>query len=218
MSTAIWCPPPCRKSRRFRKSRSAPPPGGGGWSARRRWRQGGWLSDGFARLSPVGVDRAGGHRPPLRMVYRTISVGGGRAGGDTGPYGVRLSDMGRENIGASDMVLENVCRGAHRAPVLPWSAGVDRAGAQCAPLQPVYQHFRKARRHLRHRASDLTFKLRRQVVAREAERQRTPTAWLKTGERSRDTACFARATAAASEAPWLDDAPVYRRCVASWGS
>ena len=62
------------------------------------------------------------------MVYRTISVGG-----DTGPYGVRLSDIGRENIGASDMVLENVCRGAHRAPVLPWSAGVDRAGAQCAP-------------------------------------------------------------------------------------
>ena len=111
------------------------------------------MSDGFARLSPVGVDRAGGHRPPLRMVYRTISVGG-----DTGPYGVRLSDMGRENIGASDMVRENRCRGAHRAPVLPWSAGVDRAGAQypqgarrirkaakpptaalCAPLHTVYR-------------------------------------------------------------------------------
>ena len=26
----------------------------------------------------------------------------------------------------------------------------DRAGAHCAPLQPVYQHHQQARRHLRH--------------------------------------------------------------------
>ena len=65
--------------------------------------------------------------------------------------------------------------------------------------------------------SETTSKFRGQVVAREAERQRTPTARLKTGERSPVPSCFARATAAASEAPWLDDAPVYRRCAASWG-
>ena len=44
--------------------------------------------------------------------------------------------------------------------------------ALCAPLQVYDQHHRKVRRHLRHRASDLTSKFRGQVVARLAERQR----------------------------------------------
>ena len=48
--------------------------------------------------------------------------------------------------------------------------------------------------------SEATCKFRGQVVARLAERQRPPTARLKTGLRSQDTFCCARATAAASEA------------------
>ena len=47
--------------------------------------------------------------------------------------------------------------------------------------------YRQARRYLRHRVSDLAYKFRGQVVAREAERQRTPTSSLKTGVRSQDT-------------------------------
>ena len=43
--------------------------------------------------------------------------------------------------GASDMVRENGCRSAPLAgsvrPSFPGAVGVDRAGAQCAPLQPL---------------------------------------------------------------------------------
>ena len=59
---------------------------------------------------------------------------------------------------------------------------------------------RQARRPLRHWANDGPCKFRRQVEARQAERQRMFIARLKTGERSQDTFIYARATAAASEA------------------
>ena len=108
--------------------------------------------------------------------------------------------------------------GAHIVrPSFPSAVSVDRAGAQCAPLHTLYRHYRPARRHLLHRASETTNKFRGQVEATQAERQRTPTAWLKTGERSQDTFIRARATAAASEAPSQNPAPVYRSCAASLG-
>ena len=74
------------------------------------------------------------------------------------------------------------------------AVGVERAGAQCAPLHTVC---RQARRHLRHRASEMTIKLRGQVVARLAERQRRFIIGLKTGGWSQDTFVCARTTAAA---------------------
>ena len=64
---------------------------------------------------------------------------------------------------------------------------------------------RQARRPSRHWANDSPCKSRRQVEARQAERQRMFIARLKTGERSQDTFIYARATAAASEVPGLDE-------------
>ena len=64
---------------------------------------------------------------------------------------------------------------------------------------------RQARRPLRHWANDSPCKSRRQVEARQAERQRRFIARLKTGVRSQDTFRYARATAAASEVPGLDE-------------
>ena len=108
-----------------------------------------------------GVGRAGAQCAPLRVVYRSISVGGGRCiggwwgwwggGGDIGACGGVLSGIfggrtrragsSRPTGGSSDMVRENRCRGALLAgrvrPSFPGTVGVDRAGAQCAPLQPL---------------------------------------------------------------------------------
>ena len=66
--------------------------------------------------------------------------------------------------------------------------------------------------------SETSIKFRGQVVARGAERQRRFTKGPKTGGRSQDTFCFARATAAASEVPRLDAALAYRKGVVTWGS
>ena len=77
---------------------------------------------------------------------------------------------------------------------------------------------RQARRPSRHRANDGPCKSRRQVEARQAERQRMFIARLKTGEYSQDTFRYARATAAASEAAQQTYAPVYRDSAVTWGS
>ena len=95
----------------------------------------------------------------------------GRAGGDTGPYGRFIGcpiDAGR--TGAQCAPLHTIGR----------AAGVGRTGGHRPPLQPVYQHHQQTRRHLPHRASEATIKSRRQVVATQAERQRTPTTNPKT--------------------------------------
>ena len=137
----------------------------------------------------------------------------GRAGEDTGPYEWSIGcavDGGRTNA--------QYPQGARRIR----KAAKPPTAALCAPLHTVYQSIpvdggaarrgvaaygdwcktpkarhRQARRHLRHRANEVTIKSRGQVVAREAERQRMFIASLKTGGRSQDTFCFARATAAA---------------------
>ena len=64
----------------------------------------------------------------------------------------------------------------------------------------AWHTLRQARRPLRHWTNDSPCKFRRQVEAKQAERQRRFIARLKTGERPQDTFCYARATAAASEA------------------
>ena len=50
-----------------------------------------------------------------------------------------------------------------------------------------------------HRASEMTFKFRGQVVARLAERQRRFIVRLKTGGRFQDTFIYAKVTAAAGD-------------------
>ena len=108
---------------------------------------------------------------------------------DGAPYGA----------GPPDVVRENRCRGAQCAPGLLQYGGPDRTGAQYPQgvrrirkrqsrqrlrcVRP-YNRCRQPRRHLPHRASEATIKSRRQVEATQAERQRLPTAWLKTRGRS----------------------------------
>ncbi len=84
--------------------------------------------------------------------------------------------------------------GAHTAQplaALPLTDAAYPLRVACARPSPVrrmsieqahnvrpYNRYRQARRHLRHRASEVTFEFRGQVVARLAERQRMFTAWL----------------------------------------
>ena len=88
------------------------------------------------------------------------------------------------------MVCENGWRGGYH-PHVPGTVSVDGAGAQCAPLQTGYRnipvdegqagedtgpygglrkatkkHHHQARRPLPYWVSEMTFKFRRQVVAR----------------------------------------------------
>ena len=113
-----------------------------------------------------------GASPPsiggLLLCPRLGAVGiGGRAGEDTGPYGVRLSDM----------VHGNRCRGTHRAPVLPQLGGRRQNGrTMCAPTTAIRYGGICCTTN-----NATTIKFRGQVVASFAERQRTPTARLKTG-------------------------------------
>ena len=81
----------------------------------------------------------------------------------------------------------------------PGTVGLVRwASVERAHSVRPYSSYRKARRHLPHYASEATFKLRGQVVARLAERQRRFIAGLKTRGWSQDTFVCARATAAAT--------------------
>ena len=102
-------------------------------------------------------------------------------------------------------------RVGHRTWFVKTGVGAHSLRVECARPSPVrwvsierahnvrpYNRYRQARRHLRHRASEVTFEFRGQVVARLAERQRTPTVNPKTGDALRT--------------------PFYRRCAASRGS
>ena len=107
-----------------------------------------------------------GHSPPLQRCSQTSR-----------PKSRRFAAVGLETrLRAQPLAREAMAQSSGDG----WfgAMGVERAGAQCAPLHTVC---RQARRHLRHRASEMTIKLRGQVVARLAERQRMFIAGLKTG-------------------------------------
>ena len=148
-----------------------------------------------------------------------------RTGKDTDPYKIPAFVGADVPIGPSSPNTANPDRAGAQYPQGARrirKAAKPPTAALCAPLHTVYQSIpvdggaarrgvaaygdwcktpkarhRQARRHLRHRANEVTIKSRGQVVAREAERQRMFIASLKTGGRSQDTFCFARATAAA---------------------
>ena len=140
------------------------------------------------------------------------AVGSGeRAGGDTGPCGRVVGGACGESLHRFGAVgfetrlrAQPLARAAGRKAARPFGLVWWVLGERVHIVRPYgvcNRYYRKARRYLLRRVSDLASKFRRQVDARQAERQRMFTAWLKTGGCFQDTFICAGVTAAASEAP-----------------
>ena len=83
---------------------------------------------GLSSPNALGVDRAGGHRPPLRVVDRRCGYQRGTARRVIAPYDGLMFSHGLPAI-IAQIVGADIVRPPHPTPV-----GNDRTNAQCAPL------------------------------------------------------------------------------------